>query len=61
MSTTTQTDIEVRPFHLDVPDDELAARRRELAPFVPRVTSGALAKYAALVSSASDGAVTLPI
>jgi hypothetical protein len=33
---------------------------RDLAPFVPKVTSGALAKYAALVRSASEGAVTLP-
>jgi dihydroxy-acid dehydratase len=58
---TITIDVERRSIDLDVPDDELAARRRELAPFVPRVTTGALAKYAALVSSASDGAVTLPI
>ena len=37
---------------------ELAARMRDLAPFTPNVTAGVLAKYAALVSSASDGAVT---
>ena len=43
-----------------LPDDELAARLRELAPFVPRVTTGALAKYASLVQSASKGAVTVP-
>jgi hypothetical protein len=31
---------------------------RDLAPFTPNVTAGVLAKYAALVSSASEGAVT---
>ena len=55
---TITIDVERRSIDVDVPDDELAARRRELAPFVPKVTSGALAKYAALVSSASEGAVT---
>jgi hypothetical protein len=38
----------------------VAARLAALEPFVPTVTTGALAKYAALVSSASDGAVTTP-
>jgi dihydroxy-acid dehydratase len=55
---TITIDVERRSIDVDVPDDELAARRRELAPFVPKVTSGVLAKYAALVSSASEGAVT---
>ena len=42
----------------ELSEDELAARMRDLAPFTPNVTAGVLAKYAALVSSASDGAVT---
>ncbi|HSO32344.1 MAG TPA: dihydroxy-acid dehydratase [Labilithrix sp.] len=44
---------------LDV-DADLEARRRErpLAPRSPRYTRGVMAKYAALVSSASEGAVT---
>ena len=44
---------------LDV-DADLEARRREspLAPRPPRYTRGVMAKYAALVSSASEGAIT---
>ena len=44
---------------LDV-DADLDARRREspLAPRPPRYTRGVMAKYAALVSSASEGAIT---
>ena len=57
---TITIDVERRSIDLDVPDDELAARLRELAPFVSRVTTGALAKYASLVQSASEGAVTVP-
>ena len=55
---TITIDVERRSIDVDVPDDELAARMRDLAPFTPNVTGGVLAKYAALVSSASDGAVT---
>ena len=45
---------------LDVEVDEatLAARRARWAPPAPRATSGVLKKYAALVSSASEGCVT---
>ena len=57
---TITIDVERRSIDVDVPDDELSARLRDLPPFVPTVTTGALAKYAALVSSASEGAVTLP-
>jgi dihydroxy-acid dehydratase len=39
-------------------DAPLEARRASFKPKAPRATSGALAKYARLVSSASDGAVT---
>jgi dihydroxy-acid dehydratase len=53
-------DVERRSIDVDVSDDELSARLRDLAPFVPKVTTGALAKYAALVQSASEGAVTVP-
>jgi dihydroxy-acid dehydratase len=47
-----------RTVHLDVPARELAARRRAWKPKPTRATRGALAKYARLVSSASEGAVT---
>lgn len=49
--------IDVRTRRIDV-DADLAAR--EPARIAPRVTTGVLAKYAQLVSSASRGAVTAP-
>jgi dihydroxy-acid dehydratase len=44
--------------HLNVSEDELARRYADWKPPAPRYTSGVLAKYAALVGSASAGAVT---
>jgi dihydroxy-acid dehydratase len=41
-------------------DADLESRRRQWQPGKPRVTRGALAKYAQLVGSASRGAVTQP-
>ncbi|MDR0183776.1 dihydroxy-acid dehydratase [Lysobacter arvi] len=49
--------IDVKTRRIDV-DADLAAR--EAARIAPRVTTGTLAKYARLVSSASRGAVTAP-
>ena len=43
---------------LEVPEEELAARRARWSPRPPAETRGTLAKYARLVSSASRGAVT---
>jgi len=40
---------------------DLAKRRADWHPPAPKVTHGALAKYALLVGSASDGATTQPI
>ncbi len=51
-------DAERRLLQLDVPDDELARRHEKWQPPERRYKSGVLAKYAALVSSASLGAVT---
>jgi len=51
-------DAERRVLQLDVSDAELARRRGRWKPPAPRYTSGVLAKYAKLVSSASLGAVT---
>jgi len=51
-------DAERRVLQLNVSDEELARRREEWQPPVPRYRTGVLAKYAALVSSASIGAVT---
>ncbi|TBR36110.1 MULTISPECIES: dihydroxy-acid dehydratase [Dyella] len=41
-------------------DADLVDRRRHWSPPAPKVTRGALAKYARLVGSASDGATTHP-
>jgi dihydroxy-acid dehydratase len=51
-------DVEKKRLDLDVPADELARRFRTWQPPAPRYTGGVMAKYAALVSSASQGAVT---
>jgi dihydroxy-acid dehydratase len=53
-------DIEARELRVELSEDEIAARLRDWAPPPPRYTAGVLAKYAALVSSASEGAVTRP-
>ncbi len=47
-----------RTLRLEVSDEELARRRAAWSPPRPKATRGVLAKYAALVSSASEGAVT---
>ena len=51
-------DAEHRVLQLNVPDDELARRHERWHPLPQRYKTGVLAKYAALVSSASLGAVT---
>ena len=51
-------DIPNRTLDLLVEDSEIAARRADFAPLPPRYESGVLAKYAKLVGSASQGAVT---
>ena len=43
---------------LDIPADELKRRMSEWKPVAPRYKTGVIAKYCALVSSASEGAVT---
>ena len=51
-------DVPNRRLDLLVDDDELQRRRSEWKPLPPRYDRGALAKYARLVSSAAQGAVT---
>ncbi len=55
---TIVVDVNARELNLEVPEAVLAERRARWTPPAPRYTSGALAKYAALVSSASEGAIT---
>jgi dihydroxy-acid dehydratase len=53
-------DVEGRELRVELSEDELAARLRDWSPPPPRYVAGVFAKYAALVSSASEGAVTRP-
>jgi len=53
-----RVDIAARSLDLLVDAVELEARRIDWAPLPPRYTRGVLAKYAKLVRSASQGAVT---
>ena len=53
-------DVEARELRVELSGDEIAARLRDWTPPPPNYTTGVLAKYAAQVSSASEGAITLP-
>ena len=53
-------DVEAREVRVEVPDGELERRLAGWTPPEPHYASGVFAKYAALVSSASEGAVTHP-
>jgi len=57
---TVTFDVENRTLSVDLPAGELEARLREWREPEPRYSTGVMAKYAALVSSASEGAVTDP-
>jgi dihydroxy-acid dehydratase len=57
---TVVIDVDARELRVELSDDEIAARLRDWTPPPPRYTAGVFAKYAALVSSASEGAVTRP-
>jgi dihydroxy-acid dehydratase len=56
---TIVIDVDRRCLDVELSDDEISARLRALPPFTPKVDAGALAKYAALVRPASEGAVTV--
>jgi dihydroxy-acid dehydratase len=51
-------DVDRNSLDLEVGEDELARRRAAWQPPAPRYAGGVLAKYASLVGSASQGAVT---
>jgi dihydroxy-acid dehydratase len=55
---TIVVDVDRRTLDLEVDADELVRRRAAWRPPAPRYGSGVFAKYAALVSSASEGAIT---
>jgi dihydroxy-acid dehydratase len=54
-------DIERGKLDLVVPRSEINERKKKWKPIRPRSMSGALAKYASLVGSASEGALTRPL
>lgn len=54
-------DIAKRRLDVELSDLEIQARLAQWRPPAPRYTLGVLAKYASLVSSASEGAITQPI
>jgi dihydroxy-acid dehydratase len=51
-------DVDAKELNLEVDEAVLAERHARWTPPAPRYTTGAMAKYAALVSSASEGAIT---
>jgi dihydroxy-acid dehydratase len=51
-------DIQARRLNVEISEQELNARLRLWSPPAPRYKSGVMAKYARLVSSAAEGAVT---
>ena len=54
-------DVDAQELSVEISPEELSARLAGWSPPKPRYESGVLAKYAALVSSASEGAVTRPV
>jgi dihydroxy-acid dehydratase len=57
---TVVLDVVARELRVELSEDELEARLEAWSPPEPRYETGVLAKYARLVSSASEGAVTRP-
>jgi dihydroxy-acid dehydratase len=55
---TIEIDLQRRELNVELSESELAARLDSWLPPAPRYRTGVLAKYAALVSSASEGAIT---
>jgi dihydroxy-acid dehydratase len=53
-------DVEAHELRVELSDEEIEARLAAWKAPAPRYTSGVFAKYAALVSSASEGAITRP-
>lgn len=54
-------DVETNKININLSQDELERRRKDWKPRKPNYESGALAKYASLVGSAAQGAVTSPV
>jgi dihydroxy-acid dehydratase len=57
---TITIDVANRRVDADVSDVDLSERRARWQPPPPRYTSGVFGRYAALVSSAAEGAILSP-
>ena len=57
---TVTFDIDARTLSVDLPHEEIENRLQDWTEPESRFETGVMAKYAALVSSASEGAVTIP-
>ncbi len=57
---TIVIDVDARELRVELEPEELAERLASWTPPEPRYAAGVFAKYAALVSSASNGAITRP-
>ena len=57
---TIRFDVKTRTLEVEIGDDVLRQRMKDWKPPQPRYPTGVFAKYAALVSSASQGAITRP-
>jgi dihydroxy-acid dehydratase len=55
---TVVFDVAARELNVELTDEEIAARLADYEPPPPKYTTGVLGKYARLVGSASEGAVT---
>ncbi|HZB78856.1 MAG TPA: dihydroxy-acid dehydratase [Actinomycetota bacterium] len=55
-----EIDVQARELRVKISDEEIEKRLADWQPPAPRYTSGVFAKYAASVSSASEGAITRP-
>jgi dihydroxy-acid dehydratase len=53
-------DVDARELRVDLPDSEIEARMRDWQPPAPHYEDGVFAKYAHLVASAAEGAITRP-
>ena len=57
---TIEIDVEARELRVLLDEEEIEKRLADWSPPAPRYPSGVFAKYAASVSSAAEGAVTVP-
>ncbi|HEY1464562.1 MAG TPA: dihydroxy-acid dehydratase [Terriglobales bacterium] len=57
---TINIDVTKRVLEVEISKEEMDKRLKEWKPLPPRYTTGVFAKYAALVASAGEGAITKP-